>query len=40
MSKYTVTFSPYEDAPIEADTLKELINRVLDKCDGRLVVKE
>tara|TARA_R110001592_G_scaffold138248_1_gene357034 strand:+ start:982 stop:1107 length:126 start_codon:yes stop_codon:yes gene_type:complete len=41
MSKYTVSFPEWpEEATIEADTLKELIRRLLDKCDGRLEVKE
>jgi len=40
MSKYTVRFIGYGDDDIEANTLKELINRLLDKCDGRLEVKE
>jgi hypothetical protein len=41
MSKYTVTFTHIheEERAIEANTLKELINRLLDKCDGRLEVK-
>lgn len=41
MSKYTVTFPDWpEEATIEANTLKQLIDRLLDKCDGRLEVKE
>ena len=42
MSKYTVTFTHIyeEEKAIEANTLKELINLLLDKCNGRLVVKE
>ena len=40
MSKYTVTFPDWpEEATIEANTLKQLIDRLLDKCDGRLEVR-
>ena len=38
--KYTVRFIGYDDEDIEANTLRELINRLLNKCDGRLEVKE
>lgn len=42
MSKYTVTFTHIHEGEraIEANTLKELINRLLDKCNGILEVKK
>ena len=42
MSKYTVSFCHIyeEERPIKANTLKELIRRLLEKCNGKLEVKE
>jgi len=42
MSKYTVSFSHIHEGEraIEANTLKELISALLEKCDGRLEVKK